>query len=70
MEMPNCPTVRIELGDEEKLCCSNCGEIVSDQIVTLYLTLKREAVRFTECAGCREAQAREAKIETEREGDR
>jgi hypothetical protein len=53
IEYPDRPKwVKLEIGDEEKIACSMCGEFVSDQHVTLKLDLTKKLVVFVECEEC------------------
>jgi len=62
--------VKLEIGEEEKVACSQCGELVSDQHVTLKLDMEKKIVVFVECEECIAKMKALMKAENYAEGDR
>ena len=62
--------VKLEIGEEEKVACSQCGELVSDQKVELKLDLDKKVVVWVECEECIAKFKEIMRAEAQAEGDR
>lgn len=62
--------VKYEIGDEERVACSECGEYVTDQKVSLKIDFGKKLVEYVQCEECDEKWKKMMKTETEHEGDR
>lgn len=61
---------KLEIGDEETVACSQCGELVSDQNLSLKLSPDLKLVVFVECEACVLKMKLLLKAEAQAEGDR
>lgn len=62
--------VKLEIGEEERVACSQCGELVSDQKVELKLDMQKKIVVWVECEECIQKFKQLLKAEAQSEGDR
>jgi hypothetical protein len=62
--------VKLEIDEEERVACSDCGELVSDQHLELRINPVAKVVDYVSCAECCAKWKDAMKKEAQAEGDR
>lgn len=62
--------VKFEIGEEERIACSDCGELISDQYLDLQVNPVTKVVDYVSCAECCAKLRDLMKKEAQAEGDR